>query len=382
MDIRIVETLASSGVLKDPGLRLDGDRESVSLDWSYRNSTFSVIDRNLNYSLLPFTMGSGLVKKVFLTYNSISYQTKEILETVVMESANGADPDAYPGYNNSDEWIYSPANFRIGVDPSSLASNDLLTWEYPYSEGVTLIKQFLNSESNTDEVLYTSYYRRPTMTSFEMANVEGSKVFTDGWYTSYVIAVKEYDTLAPTTAILAQAPEGVIVYYPEDGLFYVNITGTCLDPAGGGSEVHLPPNDTVNWRANPTFAEWQTLMRNVLQEITPSMDIEEPEIEQEISPLHPIYFIESNHLATPDLNRAILTLLQKTCARCHEDKFNMTHIEDWCRLTQKRLGSFIFFSEERFKESQRIILSSRAHCEAILYGKNCNFNRGGCNDRC
>jgi len=443
MDIRVVETLKRSGVLSDSRFSLDGTKELVSLDWSYKNNTFSVIDRNINYALLPFTIESQLVKKVFLTYNGISDQNQEILETVVMESANTADADYYPGYNNSNEWIYTPANFKIPVDPTGLNSNDLLVWPYPYSDGVTLIKQFLNAESNVYNPLYTAYYRRPTMTFYEMANVENNKVYTDGWYTSYVIAAKTY-------ASAVASPGGIalndIVFYPANNKFYVNITGiyitsteytfsydtelngpfqvnenitmtsptatgkltaltdngttgtmrirlltgtvptdntvitgvtsgaTCLVNGTVTAAPYLPVDDTTNWRPDPSFIDWQTLMLSNYQDITPSMDIENPEIQQEVSPSNKLYYIESNHMATPELNRAVLNMLKKICSVCDKKEFGMSHIEDWIKLCQKRTGAFVYFNQESFKECQRILASSRSHCDLALYGKNCNFN--------
>ena len=385
MDIRIVETMPTSGTLADSRFRLDPNKESISLQYSYGDESLDLMDYNLNYAALPYQMGSGLVKKTFLTYNGISYQTKEILETVLMESANTADPDQAPGFNNSNEWLYYPSQFNVPAATAGLGSVDTLTWPYPYTEGVTLIKQFLNSEGNLNPALYTAYYRQPTMTNFEMANVEGGTVYTDGWYTSYVIAVKTYTLVDPSTngIVIDQ-----IIYNETDEQFYINTTGDVLPYNVDGS--HLPENDTTNWTAGPTFEQWMNLLRqniggntiintgnggNVtlgnigVNNIAPAGT--ERFGNRRVAPSDPVFYIECQHLVTPVLNRAILTELKRTCGCCHKDEFGLTHLEDWVRLTQKRLGAFVNFNESNFRDAQCIIQSSRAKCTQCIYHKGC-----------
>jgi hypothetical protein len=417
MDIRTVETLPMSGVLSDPFYKLDGTKESVSLDWSYVNNSFDLIDRNIDYSRLPLAPDT-FAKKVFLTYNGISCQTKELLETVVMESSSAASLTFLPGYRNSNEWAYQPANFRVPAEVENGSSVDLLSWPYPYNEGVTLIKTFLNNESNVVLPLYTAYYRRPTMSVFELANVEGSKVFTDGWYTSYVIIVKtaEANSADPTQPL--SCAEGLIVF-DTDEQFYVNITGTCLPPGvtftpGPGPiyDLALPRLDPINWSPVISFAQWQTFLKsnyvnsfggagganynneftgtlapNILSGYSATLNqstnsgnsvglVGNPSPANTVTGLDPVFYVESNHLATPMLNLAILCELKKLCGCCKEDKFGMSHIEMWVKLRGKREAAFIYFNEESFKAAQEMIISSRSNCHISLTGETCDFNFG------
>ena len=419
MNIKTVETLPMSGILSDPFYKLDGTQESVSLDWSYVNNSFDLIDRNIDYSKLPIG-SSDFVKKAFLTYNGISCQTKEIIETVLMESANTADPDFLPGFNNSNEWTYQPANFRLPAELQSGLSNDLIEWPYPFSEGATLIKTFLNSQSNTVQPLYTAYYRRPLMTTFELGNVEGSKVYTDGWYSSYVIAVKKHSVVNPNPNLTLSCQKGLIVFCTDNN-FYINITGTCIepgnffipDPNGGLLPVDssLPQYDTINWKVSPSFQEWMDFLKMnyvntfagaggqnvnnaftgalspnlnngysaILNQSKPSANavglVGNPSPANIVTALDPVFYIECNHLATPELQANILLELKKLCGCCKEDKFNMSHIENWVKLKGKLESSFIYFNEESFKASQEIIVSSRTHCCVCLSDSdNCNFN--------
>lgn len=417
MDIRIVETLPMSGALADPFYKLDGTKESVSLDWSYVNNSFDLIDRNIDYSRLPMQLNSQLVKKVFLTYNSISCQTKEIIETVVLESQNVSEINQSPGYNNSNEWLYQPSNFRLPAELQSGLSNDLLTWPYPWNEGVTLTKTFLNSQSNTVQPLYTAYYRRPTMTSFELANVDGGKVCVDGWYTSYVIAVKKHSALNANPLIVTSTPTNIIVLNDSDNAFYKNITGTCLPanttfvtlPSGIVEDASLPQHDTVNWTSVLVFQDWLdflksnyyntfgaggmnqnnnftgTLAPNIMSGYSATLNqsstsaaniglIGNPSPSNIVTSNDQCFYIESNHLATPELNAAILLELKKLCGCCHENKFNFSHLEDWVKLTGKRQSSVIAFREDSFKEAQSIIMSCRPLCGVSLRDNNdCNF---------
>jgi len=426
MNINTVTTLPMSGILADPFYKLDGSQESVSLDWSYVNNSFALVDRNIDYSKLPIA-SNQYVKKTFLTYNGISCQTKEVIETVVMESENTAEANFLPGYNNSSEWTYQPANFRVPAELQSGDSNDLLTWPYPWNEGVTLTKTFLNSQSNTVQPLYTAYYRRPTMTAFELANVEGNKVYTDGWYTSYTIAVKTHEALAPTPLISLSCPAGVIVF-ATDNNFYMNTTGTCIEPGTTtivvpnpawypGSlvtptiieDASLPQYDTVNWSVSPTFQNWMDFLKvnyvstfnaggqnqnnNFTGTLSPNLSSGysatlnqsassanlvglsgDPSPANIVTGLDPVFYIECNHLATPELNAAILLELKTLCGCCKEDKFNMSHIETWIKLNGKLEAASIYFDEESFKAAQEIITSSRAHCTVCLTDKSCNFN--------
>jgi hypothetical protein len=430
MDVRIVETLPMSGALSDPFYKLDGTKEGISLDWSYVNNSFDLIDRNIDYSKLPVQLATfdvngnlvtdGLVKKAFLTYNSISCQTKEIIETVVMESANEASPIQAPGYCNSNEWVYQPENFRLSAELQNGLSNDLLTWPYPWTEGVTLVKTFLNSQSNTVQPLYTAYYRRPTMTTFELANVEGAKVHTDGWYSSYIVAVKTYLTASPDPNIPLSCSAGMILYY--NNAFYVNLTGTCIelgslfitDPLDPMNTVDaaLPEYDTINWSGVPTFQQWMdflksnyydtfsaggmnqnnffngTLSQNInngysatLNQSTSSASSNVGLIGDEspssiVTAMDRCYYSECNHLATPELNAAILLELKQLCGCCADNKFGMSHVETWIKLQSKRNAAYIYFEEDNFKEAQAIIISSRPHCTVNLSNKSCNIKFG------
>ena len=50
MNIREVESIATSGALLDTSLRVDGNVENVTLAWDSEESKLGVLDYNINYS--------------------------------------------------------------------------------------------------------------------------------------------------------------------------------------------------------------------------------------------------------------------------------------------------------------------------------------------
>lgn len=355
MDIRTVETVATAGSLSDSAFRINPLVENITLDYDYTERDLAVIDNNLNYSALPWQLGTDLVKKVFLTYNGISCETGELIQTILMESNDGPDANQLPGYNNSNEWVYKPSEFSIDALPTMSDPLDTQYWPYDQSQGITVVKQFLGGESGLVPNLYTAYYRAPTQTSFLMANVEGTRVYTDGWYTSYTIACKTWDAAnAHTSAALGQ-----IIYYPAQEKFYVNITGSTGAAVTDPDDPLLLIPDLVNWTEGPSFVNWVDFMRNNLGTASTG---------------NPVFFSEHQHLVTADLSAAIREELLQMGCNCDKDEFNMSSVETWSKLTQKKLGAFIKFNAGVFKSAQQIIETTRETCYLCLYhkkGKSC-----------
>ena len=354
MDIRVVESMMTSGGLADTAFRADGDIENVSLDWNGTDHKLSVVDYNMNYSILPWQLYDQLVKKVFLTYNGMECVKKQLLETVVMQSTDAGDINQIPGYNNSNQWEYQPSTFTYPSDIKNFTDpQDFIDQPYGWSEGFTVVKTFLTSNANVSPNLgsYTAYYHAPTYTNFILPNVENNRIYTDGWYTSYVCLVRTWSSVNP---ILNGSNTGDIIFYEPNETFYINMTGlggTLINPSG----LPYPVPDTVNWKQSPSFAEWQTLMRN---NVGPS-DVNDP-----------IYFIETQHLVTVELNKAILSELKKSCACCHDPKFDMSHMETYQKLYGKRLGAWIQFNQELYHEASCILMAARPICYNCLYHNN------------
>lgn len=352
MDIRVVETIPTAGSLADTAFAVDPDVENISLDYDFTDKDLSIIDTNTNFNALAFQLGTDIVKKTFLTYNGISSETRQLIQTVVMESDSKKDPQNLqnPGYCNSNEWIYKPSQFRIpGPYPTTSNPLDTSTWPYDQSEGITVVKQFLGGQSGLVENMYTAYYRAPAQHSFQLANAEGVRIYTDGWYTSYVIACKTWSLLQPESN---GATKGQIVYYAPQEEFYMNLTGT------GGTLVTDPNNplllipDTINWQATPSFLNWMDFLRNNLGTAMAS---------------NPVFFTENQHLVTPDLNMSIQSELLKLSNECYKSQFGMSDIDIWMKLTQKRIGAYIRFNDELFKSAQEIIETTRTTCYLCLY---------------
>jgi hypothetical protein len=352
MDIRVVESMGTAGSLSDSAFRINSNVENISLDYGYTSRDLGLLDNNLNYTALPWQLGTQLVKKTFLTYNGISCETGELIQTLVSESSDEDSLTQDPGYNNSNLWVYVPSEFNLpGQYPTTSNPLDTSTWPYDQSQGITVVKQFLGGESGLVPNLYKAFYRSPVQYSFQLANADGINIYTDGWYTSYVIACKTW--IAATADV--SAANGQIVFYPDQEKFYINITGAT------GSVVVDPDNslltipDTTNWRETPTFVEWIDFLRN---NMGPAMSGD------------PVYFVETQHLVTADLNTAIRSELLKLACCCESKDFGLSNVETWSKLTQKRIAALIKFNGEVFKSAQKIIESTRAVCYLCLYHDN------------
>jgi hypothetical protein len=355
MDVRLVESMATSGGLKEPVFRLDPTLEHVSLAWSAEDESLVLVDYNLDYASLPEQLyqNNGIFKKTFLTYNGKDCETGKMLETVLIESSPEQDANFLPGFTNSNQWIYKPSSFTYHPGILNLTNiADYATMPYDYSQGFTVVKQFLTSGGSivpNSQSPFTAFYRAPTLTSFLPSNVENNKIYTDGWYTSYVIACKTYTSIGSTVAT------GDIIYYPPQRKFYKNLTGS------KGSESQDPLNPTLNilsadWSVDVQFTDWIEFLRANSQ----GSSIGEK-----------VYYLETQHLVTVELNTAILTELKCQCSCCDKPDFNTSNILLYMKLMQKRLGSYVLFNEENFHEAQCVIESSRKICETSLCNQKC-----------
>lgn len=358
MDKRIVETLhTSGGITSGPEFRLDNNFEPISLIWTPEDRSLTVSDVNVDYSELPYQMGTQLVKKTFLTYNGTSKTSGKLLETVLLESAGANSATQVPGFANSNEWGYQPSAFTVNSSYATLTDpSNWLTYPYDVSQGITVVKQFLGA-SPGDNPQYTALYRAPQQTVVEFTNVESNTVFTDGWYTTYNIACKRFDLLTATLSDgdTIRANQGQIYWDDATELFYVNTTGTVL-PVDTTGLTHIPSIDTVNWSL-ATFGNWVSLMQvhatNTVNVLTDN-----------------IYYSEHQHLVTVDINTAIEAELLNMCDCCTNSDFGLSEIALWTKLTSKLHGAFYNFNNGFFKDAQCIIESARPICVTCSIHKN------------
>jgi len=351
MDIRVVESVATSGCMVDPLYRIDGDIENISLAWDEPNQNLSIVDYNIDYMSLPFQIGTDMVKKTFLTYNGRTC-AGQMLETVLIQSKNDADANHIPGYNNSNEWPYNPSTYKFPTEILSLTNTaDYSMMPYDYSQGFTVVKQFLTAQANLapGTPAYTAFYNAPHLTTFLPANVDCGRIYVDGWYTSYVIAVKTWAVLDPLNNGITA---GDIFFYPLNNTFYINTTGQAgsltLDPT---TNIMIP--DIINYRPDPTFSEWQALMMVYAAQVA--------------MPNNVIYFAETQHLVTIELNKAILTELLKQASCCEQPDFDSSKIITYMKLLQKRMGAYMQFNKGIYHEASCILESCRKLCDICLY---------------
>lgn len=130
------------------------------------------------------------------------------------------------------------------------------------------------------------------------------------------------------------------------------------------TEDNISKPDTVNWKRNPTFADWQKQMIAHNGPTTVNDNL---------------YYIETQHLVTVELNKAILSELEKNCNCCDNSEFGMSALKDYMRLIQKRLGAWVQFNKGLYHEAACILESSRPLCNLCLYHNHClTTPRGKC----
>lgn len=359
MDIRLTQTVSTTGVLTDPIYRVDSNISNVDLLWNEENKTLGLVDYNLNYNNLPFQLYSQLVKKTFLTYNGKAKDSNTFIETVLTESNAAFSTSNAADYANSNEWHYKPSEFQYPTEIKDLTNpSDYSNQPYDVSQGFTVVKQFLTNQGNISagDPMYTAFYRAPQITSFIPANVESNQIYTDGWYTSYIALVKTWTIFDPVNN---QPNKGDILYYVDTNKFYINTTGvsgaTIDDPNDPTKQIPNP----IDWSTSITFADWTALMKKYLTVTTSNND--------------PIYFIESQHLVTLEINKAITKEVLSQCDCCQSHSFKPIHIADYQRLLQKRLGAWKAFVDGNYDNASCILESARQLCHKCLYHKDeCN----------
>jgi len=357
MKTRIVETIATAGSLSDTAFAIDASKENVSLDYNAASEDLAILDYNLNYNALPWQLGDDLVKKVFLTYNGASCTSSEIIQTILAESSPLANANQEPGYNNSNEWIYKPSEFQRTDLPTTSDPCDTRNLPYDQSEGFTITKQFLTAESNIAQL--TTQYRYPSYHEVIPANTDdsGTRIYKDGWYTSYVIACKTWDSADPVNNGVAI---GQVVYYPLKEEFYINTTGTASTLVNENNDASLPLiPDPEHWTKGVSFEQWMEFLRNNMGKAMTN---------------DPVYFVENQHLVTCELQEAVKKELLKIGSCCDKPEFGMSHIEMWMKLKQKLIASATKFKDCNFKAAQKILESSRATCYMCLYHNGENLN--------
>jgi hypothetical protein len=344
MDIRSTQSLSTNGLYINRQYFNNPALEGVSLYWDAESETLQLTDINLKYNVALY---SNFYKKAILTYNGYDKTSNLLLETKVYESNNTAPVDNADDSAKANFWNYKPKEFSYETEYlPTINPLEYSKQPYDYTNGFVVVKQFLTNESNYSmQAEYKALYRSPTLPVFAPANVSGTTVYTDGWYTSYII-------LTPSIAYARNKynnniPKGTIVYDPTSQSFYINISGTDTNLEIG--------DDTVNWSESITLEQWKDFLRNNIDnQLTNSI----------------VLFTETQHLVMPELFRAIENVVLEGATACTKN-YGLDIIDTWVRLSQKVSAAQIFFNNENFMPMQKVLESARALCSKCLTGKIC-----------
>jgi len=345
MDIRSTQSLSTNGLYLNRQYFNDPALEGVSLYWDAESETLQLTDINIKYNV---NLYQNFYKKAILTYNGFDKTSNLLLETKVYESNNSAPATTTDDSAKANFWNYKPKEFTYETEYlTSINPLEYATQPYDYTNGFVVLKQFLTNESNyTMQAEYKALYRSPTLPVFTPTNVSGTTVYTDGWYTSYLVLTP---SIAYTRSLYNNndIPTGTIVYDPTSEAFYINISGTDT-----GAEIST---DTENWSESISLEQWKDFLRNNIDnQITNSL----------------VTFTETQHLVMPELFRAIENVVLEGAVNCTKN-YGLDIIDAWVRLSQKVSAAQIFFNNENFMAMQKVLESARALCNKCLTGKIC-----------
>jgi hypothetical protein len=341
MDIRSTQSRSTSGLYSDPRFLSNPNLEGVSLTWDALENKLVLTDININYNTALYT---NFFKKAIITYNGYNKTANYLLETLVYQSDNSNPASLVNNSTKANFWEYIPSQFKV-EDELRTTTNplDFATQPYDYTQGFTVVKQFLTNQSNASmQVDYTALYRSPILSILYPVNVVGKNVFTDGWYTSYIILTPtiEYARSLYTNSI----PKGTIVYDPTSKNFFINTTGADLN-------APVLTNEPENWSTSISLEQWQSFLRDNLDaHITNNL----------------VLFVETQHLVLPDLFLSIENTVLNGAVACNNGNYGLDVIDTWVRLSQKASAAQIFFNNENYSAMQKIIESSRSLCSKCL----------------
>ena len=319
--INTVESKNTSGVLVGTNYNLNPAFPTISMryvkDDDGRDSLI-LSDSNVNYTPLPVSVGTNATKVLLLTYNGIDETTNALVETKVTEEVGDAP------------WVYYPDSFGGRQITSEENTYSIFDPRLSYSDqtGLTLRKEFLTSEANISD-LYQIKIATPVLTTFPPSNIYENSVRLDGWYSSYLIVVRNY--VAGDVFV-----KGQIVAH-NDSLF-LSRTG-----------VDITPIESDDWSASITLKDWIDFLRGNIESTNSSKG----------------FYGETQHLVTVNLVNDIIREVVKVSTEVDSPQYNLTNVRDWIFLSQRRIGAYINFMNNRFREVVVMLDSVRNYIDKL-----------------
>ena len=341
MEVKNIITIDTDGSLSKDMYKNFPEKPAVSVWFSHieaEKRTLMFSPNNIRYTAVPDVQDATYI--TYLTYNGSLGLSNKVFSSVVGQSSGIFDTACAPvlEYNPGEVKPYNAETVDNIVVEISMYNGtvDVVT----YSEGILV--------DGEKQYRVKSIRNNPTRVT-KLPNVEGNKVYLDGWY-SYTTVI--FRNIEPGNIVRRgnfYGYQGFIFKATDDGVMYVN------------------PNEQVVIirEGDTTVAEGVVQTENTdYKEILFSLESTDTDDDVESGNV----FIHSQVLITEEIRDAIIkevmnASLDKCCGPIEYD--------DWQKLTMKRLSAAIMFENCLFENAQVIMESARSLCTSGKYDVGC-----------
>lgn len=329
MDIPAAYTVDTHGALVLEEAKIDVYKPCLE---SVVNSPreLSITYNNIDFKAIPGLNPARVTYRFTLSYNGTMGRDNSLYSQVVMDEVGILNIADLPVFTyKSDELAYD-----IDILPSDVILNlNFLTAE-------ANILQFkgvpIGGNNGPFTISSVNKYTFP-FTIDKMVTGSGTTTYFDGWYTATFVIFKDMEegVETPTSA-------GIYAY---KGVLY-EVTS--------GSTLHLSEDGVIISGGNTLKSSYEDYILKI-------------GAYEKLDPLAGLYLANSQIMVTQELNDAIIKEVKDSAEDPACD--DTCTIADWQKLQQKKLGSYIYFTEHNFRHSQVILESARKACNRNY--KNC-----------
>jgi len=338
MNIDSILVQDTNGDLAKDILKNNLDKEALSVwftdvDKSLKKIVnFSV--NNVRYDSIPNIQGGTYM--TFLTYNGTAGYKDKLFSTVV------ASDEGVFFRNEPPVLRYDPAHL---FDVTSFEDFTDIVLDIKMYNGSIDVLNYADTRMGEGPLVkgdrgYIVKSRRSFPTKVDtIPNVEGKRLFLDGWYSYTQVIFKDLENGDPVVANNFYSFRGRVYKASEYGVFY---EGEDVN----GLVVQL---DTGERAEASLVAVGELTYEEILFSLNETADL---------SPQANSVFLHSQVLITEELRLAIL---QEVVDIACKDKIGCDFM-DWQKLQLKRIAAYVMFENGMYEKAQIILESARSMC--------------------
>lgn len=337
MDVPLAYPKDSHGIITNDGNKIDPFESVLSASVEHTSTadhtyspTLHIAYDNIDYNNIPnFPLGD-ITYKYILAYNGTMSRSKGLYSQVLDTKEGQLAVDMPLAFK------YNPQELQYTQGTEAEA----VILDVNFYTAEANILQFKGVPVGGNNGPFTNVYKYsyPFNMSYTPMS-EYNKTYFDGWYTSTLVLYR--DVTHNLTAIAGEvyAFRGVVGKANASGVFDISSTGVLTIYADGVyTEDPLTPL---------TYEEFILESNNLMGVNSHDTGV----------------LANTQILVTDELNNAIINELKNiSCDPACDDTCS---IADWQKLQQKRLGAYIYFTEDDYRKAQVIIESSRSVCNSL-----------------